>query len=652
MSIKYNGKTIASNYKISASTTASDTKAGPIKIATEQELKDTTNNKVAVTPYLLNKALNGVNRGLKIGRIGIGFINESQQQERYLNGQVIIQDQFESFATWVKDLIKLYPNLSCTNEEFENACTLSAFGQCGKFVVDDNAGSIRLPKVVNVQGLFDLTQAGLTVEAGLPNITTTFTYGNDGTSQSVNGALTSLSEYTNSSTNTRGSGVYGFRAYKATFNASGSSSIYGNSTTVQQEAVQYPYWIQVATGVETSVDVTRELELNNPFFFGMSQYFEVEPNNISWLKSVGQWNSKAVYTDYYNWILTNVNNGVEGFIGNTMYMWGSASGGYMCQTLTPKVGSLVWGYSSKTKVGYVTKVYDTGELDITDNKNNVSYTKVDRYSQGDESSNVYITDYDFVLNTVDETFRLPLLDGSEILPSDRREVISFNASASYVVSKPVNGFYTLLCRIANQGNGVSIKNITTQQSMRSNASSSNIMCGTTMFVLANNEVSLWKDTLATTNPANECYFIPAQGNGSLYFYVGETVQNANLVNLGRVEETLASLIPDNSSLISGYGMPSSKYIDLSLGTSGTSYTAPANGYFNVAKLSSSSGQFLSIFGKNNLFAVQTTSTASNNKLGNFVPVFKGETITITYNAGGNVEIFRFIYAKGSESEAQ
>ena len=48
MSIKYNGKTVAGNYKISASTTASDTKAGPIKIATEQELKDTTNNKVAI----------------------------------------------------------------------------------------------------------------------------------------------------------------------------------------------------------------------------------------------------------------------------------------------------------------------------------------------------------------------------------------------------------------------------------------------------------------------------------------------------------------------------------------------------------------------------------------------------------------------------
>ena len=40
----------------------------------------------------------------------------------------------------------------------------------------------------------------------------------------------------------------------------------------------------------------------------MYQYFEAEPNNLSWLKSAGQWNSKAVYPDYYNWLLQEKNN--------------------------------------------------------------------------------------------------------------------------------------------------------------------------------------------------------------------------------------------------------------------------------------------------------------------------------------------------------
>ena len=578
MSIKYNGKTVAGNYKISASTAASDTKAGPIKIATEQELKDTTNNKVAVTPYLLNKALNGVNRGLKIGRIGIGFINESQQQERYLNGQVIIQDQFESFATWVKDLIKLYPNLSCTNEEFENACTLSAFGQCGKFIVDDNAGSIRLPKVVNVQGLFDLTQAGLTVEAGLPNITGTFFIGKAGQTSNGYGA-TGAFYYKGNANNAGNTATTGGSTPEFAFNASRSSSIYGNSTTVQQEAVQYPYWIQVATGVETSVDVTREIELNIPYSLGDSKYSPRPLNNSSWLKSAGQWNSKAVYTSFYDWSLGNFNNGVEGF------------------------------------------ALSTGEY----------------------------TDYDVVINLAEETFRLPLLDGSESLPSDRQEVISFNADATYYVSKPVNGFYSLLCRIANQGVGVSIKNQATLQCARSNAASGNTMCAVTMFVPANNEVALWKSTLATTNPVNECYFIPAQGNGSLYFYVGETTQNANIVNLGRVEETLASLIPDNSSLISGYAMPSNKYVNLTLGNSGDSYTMPADGYLECVFIGTAGSSEMELVSQG---ASATASYVKSAWARATIPVRSGRVVTVYYNGTIDLKVFRFYYAVGSESEAQ
>ena len=532
-------------------------------------MKDTTNNKVAVTPYLLNKALNGVNRGLKIGRIGIGFINESQQQERYLNGQVIIQDQFESFATWVKDLIKLYPNLSCTNEEFENACTLSAFGQCGKFVVDDNAGSIRLPKVVNVQGLFDLTQAGLTVEAGLPNITTTFVYGNDGTSQSANGALTSLSETTTSSVNTRGSGVYGFRAYKATFDASGSSSIYGNSTTVQPEAIQYPYWIQVATGVETSIDVTRELELNIPFSLLDYKFSEYELNNLSWLRSNGQYNSKASHPAVYE-LLLKIYNGTE------------------------------------TKAGVSVKL-----------------------------STETFTDYDFVLNAAEETFRLPikvkLASGKAVVGNGNSMILTDGTASIGFVENGYDSF--------NGGQAV--------------------VAGTpvgTQYSSAGTGFADYRSLgLATSGDTG----IETSDSGLyLYFYVGETVQNANLINAGRIEEKVASLIPDNSSLISGYAMPSNKYVDLTLGANGTSYTAPANGYYFLAKASTATGQGASIMIKgtidngSTLYGMEYTSSSSGMNMKYTWAVQKGSITTINYTLAGATNAFRFIYAVGSESEAQ
>ena len=659
MSIKYNGKTVASNYKISASTTASDTKAGPIKIATEQELKDTTNNKVAVTPYLLNKALNNINRGLKIGRIGIGFINESQQQERYLNGQVIIQDQFESFATWVKDLIKLYPNLSCTNEEFENTCTLSAFGQCGKFVVDDNAGSIRLPKVVNIQGLFDLTQAGLTVEAGLPQHThtrgtmnITGSFDNSGLAYEADaptGAFYTKATRQPSNQNRDNVGyTYGFEASRSwtgsTSNANYTSEL-ETTNTVQQEAVQYPYHIVVATGVETDADITNEIELNNPFFFGMSQYFEVEPNNISWLKSVGQWNSKAVYTDYYDWLLAQRNKGYK-----QLYGWSFSSGSH-AYTLSenPSVGDVVFGYTPLYSYGVITAVNGTEATikNIAENTNSTVTRDagVDKIGYIAELSDVavrfpneitstnrnYNYDYDFVINTAEETFRLPL----KTKLASGKAVVGNGMSLGFT-----NGNNNYGVVFGTNGGPYSDKE----------AYGTNVgTAGTT------GESGEAKSFGITTDPIKSG--IETSDSGlHLYFYVGETVQNANLVNLGRVEEKVASLIPDNSSLISGYAMPSGKYIDLTLGASNTEYTAPANGYFAwFGFIKGTVGYFNLVNKTHNLGTQAYSAYNSDSGIGGycFVPTKKGDNVCPQYYANTSITTttFRFIYAVGSESEA-
>lgn len=504
MSIKYNGKTVAGNYKVSASTTASDTKAGPIKIATEQELKDTTNNKVAVTPYLLNKALNGVNRGLKIGRIGIGFINESQQQERYLNGQVIIQDQFESFTTWVKDLIKLYPNLSCTNEEFENACTSSDFGQCGKFVVDDNAGSIRLPKVVNVQGLFDLTQAGLTVEAGLPNITGKVSGGQlmrTDVGATSSGAFSLSSGYNSRSTGENAA------SYAINLDASRSSAVYGNSTTVQHEAVQYPYWIQVATGVETSVDVTREIELNNPFSLLEAKWSDKLLNNISWLRSQGQMNSSKDYVDAYNLILREYNSSTN-------------------ETETVGGVQITFRRGSETN------------MKITTDK--VAY---------DSILNATGTAWYFVLDQANSAFCLPQTNG----------FFQFGGDGNFVEAglPNITGWFDIVNTTQYDGN--------LYKSIGTGGTSGNTGGGT---------VRLQLDASRSNSIYNNSDTVqPNAVKGYLYFYVGETIQNANLINAGRIEEKVASLISDNSSLIINYLMPD---YSTKVSTSTSGYTCPYN----------------------------------------------------------------------------
>ena len=99
----------------------------------------------------------------------------------------------------------------------------------------------------------------------------------------------------------------------------------------------------------------------------------------------------------------------------------------------------------------------------------------------------------------------------------------------------------------------------------------------------------------------------------------------------------------DKSEVSGWGMPSGKYIDLTLGASGTRYTAPANGWFALRKTASANGQYLYVGGK-------CSSSIPYGLLGGgsfvYVPVSKGDTVDITYNLGGATTYFRFIYAQG------
>jgi hypothetical protein len=513
--------------------------------------------------------------GLEIGDIGIAplGIDETKGKRRYLNGQVIVQDQYVTFTSKVKQAQTLYPNLFTTEENWQAEATLSAFGACGKFVIDDDANTIRLPKITGfIQGLTDLASLGDLVEAGLPNITAeTSLY--QFTNATLKGAFYLKERNGTGGPNTNGEhNVVGF-------DASRSNPIYGNSNTVQPEAIQYPYFIQVATGAETEADITKELELNIPFFFGMSQYFNVEPNNVSWLKSNGQWNSKAVYTDYYDWILSNVNGGVEGFVLST-----------------------------------------------------------DTY-----------TDYDFVINTADETFRLPLLDGSESLVGSRYiEYTRQQSGALYTA--PANGFI-YYCGDGNSAGNSYVEFVNTTNRYLGMATQL-VFNGTARIFAPARRGDVFELFYNGTTP-REFRFLYAEGNGSLYFYVGETIQNANLINAGRIEEKLVDKVDTNAgnltaegkSLISGYAMPSDKYIDLTLGASGTNYTAPANGWLFLQKVASASGQYIQMHNITSHFVVFSNSSGTYGQA-IIVPCKKGDVIQTSYTTAGNTLAFRFIYAEG------
>lgn len=88
--------------------------------------------------------------------------------------------------------------------------------------------------------------------------------------------------------------------------------------------------------------------------------------------------------------------------------------------------------------------------------------------------------------------------------------------------------------------------------------------------------------------------------------------------------------------------PSTRYIDLTLGASGSTYTAPANGWVTIVMGSSTQVNIHVNVDGPNLSSLNEGSEAKSR--GNFVPVKKGDLFSIYY--AGTSDIFRFIYDEG------
>ena len=100
---------------------------------------------------------------------------------------------------------------------------------------------------------------------------------------------------------------------------------------------------------------------------------------------------------------------------------------------------------------------------------------------------------------------------------------------------------------------------------------------------------------------------------------------------------------NDTEYIAHQAMPSGRYVDLTLGASGSSYTAPADGWLNLRKIAHMQGQYMELSGR-----VDAISVASydGQGLSVWIPVSKGEIVKTWYSASGTTERFRFVYANG------
>lgn len=111
-----------------------------------------------------------------------------------------------------------------------------------------------------------------------------------------------------------------------------------------------------------------------------------------------------------------------------------------------------------------------------------------------------------------------------------------------------------------------------------------------------------------------------------------------------------------TTYLSGLGMPSGRYIDLELGASGTTYTAPANGWFNfvVQRNSQSISCKLTVtsFGNREISLPLIDSGHTGGFLSLLMPLTAGEIMNVTFSGFDITNTnarYRFFYAEGVPS---
>lgn len=120
---------------------------------------------------------------------------------------------------------------------------------------------------------------------------------------------------------------------------------------------------------------------------------------------------------------------------------------------------------------------------------------------------------------------------------------------------------------------------------------------------------------------------------------------------GKADTSLSNLSAAGKDLASGLGMPSNRYIDLTLGASGSTYTAPANGYVCIFAMQTATSGWIHLYTPaNKLYVFAQPPNVSGYSMSGFIPVLKGKTFVVGYadislSSSGH---FRFIYAEGAE----
>lgn len=478
--------------------------------------------------YITNDSFKDNAGGLDVLDIGQSlYVDESQGLRRYLNGSwVDINRNTQLFYERLMKAASLNPELICTEDEWNALEKASPFGQVGKFVVDTINGRVRLPKVVYVCGTLDLgklgeldsqrflvaeqkgatwyrwysdgwlEQGGVTGAISNTNTTITFPKAFANTNYSISAiALNDRAyAYADKFPSVRSFSatqlvlalryISGNQALAIKWRTEGYGAVptkanYNLGNATGKVNTQYPYYIQIATGLETVLNISDQIQVNNPYTLGESKYSPIQLNNASWLHYSIKNNPRSLYPAYYDMLL-RIYQGKETIDGITVKHVSDTTATRYDHTIDPA-----------NQTFNLPSLNGSEDMPINTNNPEEAFSQVLDYKDKITVSGVKIT-------------------------------------------APYNGWLRISWAY-EENKYVYLHNETTQQCSIQSPASSGTFTYAHIFCKAGDIIRV---DYTSTVAINKCHFYIASKPGHLYYYVGETNKNADLTNTGKMADLM------------------------------------------------------------------------------------------------------------------
>lgn len=117
---------------------------------------------------------------------------------------------------------------------------------------------------------------------------------------------------------------------------------------------------------------------------------------------------------------------------------------------------------------------------------------------------------------------------------------------------------------------------------------------------------------------------------------------------GKADKDLSNLTTVGQAVVSHLSMLSDSFIEMTLGATETTYTAPADGAFFIGKNAAGANQhiYADVYKGNTFLYTCNMLSHSTESLNLLIPVSNGCSVIIRHNLSGTTNVFRFIYANG------